>query len=477
MSSGTWSNANTLYVGYSGTGALTVSGGYVSGSSGYIGYNGGSNGTATVTSGTWNTSGILYVGKLGTGALTVNGGYVSDYSSYIGDSGGSNGSVTVTSGTWRTVSSLHVGLSGMGTLTVNGGYVSDSSGYIGFAGNGTATVTSGTWNNGNALYVGQSNTGTLNISGGLVHAGFYTYTGYYGGNGTINLTGSSGNRGVLETGRVIKDTGSGVINFDGGILRALDNQSDFISNYQPGDVTLKGGGAFIDTNGFLFGIGAALSGTGALTKQGAGTLTLSADNSYSGGTTVESGTLVTVNVGTGKSALGTGAVTVGAAGTLAGVGTVLGDTMVAGTLSPGNSPGKMQFGGALSLDSTAVVRMELASLASFDQIAVDGLLTYDGELNITLLGEYAPQVGDTFALFSAASVANSSQFKAITFNIAGFEGSFDYGTGMLKIVAVPEPSMAGLLALGAGLLIFQFKRAVRPKAVRCTARGGFKGFN
>jgi autotransporter-associated beta strand protein len=49
-------------------------------------------------------------------------------------------------------------------------------------------------------------------------------------------------------------------------------------------------------------VGAVLAGTGTLVKEGGGTLTLSAANTYSGGTTISAGTLV----GTSTSALGNG---------------------------------------------------------------------------------------------------------------------------------------------------------------------------
>lgn len=204
-------------------------------------------------------------------------------------------------------------------------------------------------------------------------------------------------------------------------------------------------------------VGTGLTFNGALTKAGAGTWTIDRELTYTGGTTVSAGTLVITNVGETASVLGTGDVMVNTEGTLAGIGTVLGDTFVAGTLAPGNSPGAMQFAGGLFLEGTAVVQMELASLASFDEIGVGGLLTYDGELRITLLGGYFPGVGDTFDLFDAAGVAGGSQFDDITFNVAGYEGTLDYGTGLLTITAVPEPSAAALILFG-GLLLARGRR-------------------
>ncbi|WP_395352767.1 autotransporter-associated beta strand repeat-containing protein [Variovorax sp. UC122_21] len=70
------------------------------------------------------------------------------------------------------------------------------------------------------------------------------------------------------------------------------------------------------------------SGTGgSIVKVGAGTLTLSGANSYTGGTTVAAGTLSVTNKS--GSATGTGAVQVQSGATLAGTGTIAGTVTVA----------------------------------------------------------------------------------------------------------------------------------------------------
>ena len=61
---------------------------------------------------------------------------------------------------------------------------------------------------------------------------------------------------------------------------------------------VKDGGAIIDSNGFDVTIAQPLvaGGTGGLTKNGAGTVTLSGANTYTGATTVNAGTLVLGNI-------------------------------------------------------------------------------------------------------------------------------------------------------------------------------------
>ena len=106
------------------------------------------------------------------------------------------------------------------------------------------------------------------------------------------------------------------LTFNGGKLTAIvaDN-ANFITTYGGGQNTyIASGGAVIDTNGFNIGIQVNLldgGGGGGLTKQGAGTLTLSGAYGYTGPTSVEAGTLSlstatlsdTASVNVGSSAL------------------------------------------------------------------------------------------------------------------------------------------------------------------------------
>jgi len=265
VSSGTWANNSSrdLIVGYSGTGTLTVTGGYVSNGSGYIGRQGGGVGTAMVSSGTWANASNLSVGEQGTGTLNVTGGYVSAGSSgaYLGYNPGGVGTATVSSGTLASAGNLTVGPQGTGTLNVTGGYVNNASGYIGYnvGGVGTANVSSGTWANSGNLTVGSSGTGTLTMSGGLVSVSGTLSKGTYG---TINL--NSG--GTLQIG--VGGT-TGVLG-----VSTLTNNGTLIFN-RSDDSTYSG----------------IISGTGAVSKLGDGTLTLSGSNGYTGATAVNAGVL------------------------------------------------------------------------------------------------------------------------------------------------------------------------------------------
>jgi autotransporter-associated beta strand protein len=85
------------------------------------------------------------------------------------------------------------------------------------------------------------------------------------------------------------------LNFNGTLVKANQTNADFItvsggldSGFNP---EIQAGGAKIDTNGFDIGIQVPLAGSGALTKSGTGTLTLSEASTYTGKTSVVDGTL------------------------------------------------------------------------------------------------------------------------------------------------------------------------------------------
>ena len=128
----------------------------------------------------------------------------------------------------------------------------------------------------------------------------------------------------------------------------------------------------------------------ALTKVGAGTLTLRANSDYTGFTTIGNGVLAlsgsgalsgTTNITvTGGGIFDVSATTAvwspGAAQTLAGVGVVTGDVAaVSGTLSPGAGVGTLSFANNLTLTEGVACNFDLTSPGVNDTIVVAGDLT------------------------------------------------------------------------------------------------------
>jgi fibronectin-binding autotransporter adhesin len=101
----------------------------------------------------------------------------------------------------------------------------------------------------------------------------------------------------------------------------------------------------------VFTLGNAISGTGAFVQMGPGTTVLTANNTYSGATTVAAGALVV------NGAIANSAVTVNAGALLTGTGTVGATTILGGGMfAPGpiGTPGSMTVQGNLAFQSGAL---------------------------------------------------------------------------------------------------------------------------
>ena len=330
ISSGTWINYAPLLVGGTGTGVLNVNGGYAGNSNGIIARESGSVGTVTVSSGTWANSSTLDVGGFGDGTLTVTGGSVTstdlrvgaggnstgtlaisagsivNTNATLGSSAGTLGTATVTGGTWASSGNMDVGLYGTGTLTMSGGLVTvggtlsqGTYGTINLNAGGTLQI--GTGGAGGGLAVGDlTNNGTLafNQSDNYIYSDSISGSGAVtkAGAGTLTLNGGNSftggvtiSAGSLALGSANAIGSSGTIRFGGGAMQySASNTADYSSR-----IKSSGSAIAIDTNGqsVTFATGLGSSNTGGLTKSGSGTLTLTASNGYTGGTTISSGTL------------------------------------------------------------------------------------------------------------------------------------------------------------------------------------------
>ncbi|MGB8356059.1 MAG: autotransporter-associated beta strand repeat-containing protein, partial [Chthoniobacteraceae bacterium] len=202
VSSGTFSVAGAAYYGYNGSGTLNVTGGYVSDDTATLGgyytdTNDTGAGTATVSSGTWNTANQLFVGYSGSGTLNLTGGHISDLQAFIGGYYGNGttgvGTVTVSGGTWDTSLNVVVGVTGSGTLNISGGVVTVDS--------GVGTITLGDR---------AGSQGTLNFSGGTLDVADVTSG---SGTAIVNFTTLAGGTSTFApdiTGAVaVNQTGAG----------------------------------------------------------------------------------------------------------------------------------------------------------------------------------------------------------------------------------------------------------------------------
>jgi MYXO-CTERM domain-containing protein len=427
-----------------------------------------------------------YAGS-GSGKLVLNSGSVNVATAterwlIIGQQNTSSGELTVNGGTLNLNTNTDIrfttsaAAAGTSVVNLNGGSIS------GFTGNNNG-VLSGT----SVVDLNQASTsGTIN--------------------NTFNLNG-----GTLAIGQVLTTQNSGTVafNFNGGTLKAAAATAAFFDLGGASQrANVRDGGAIIDTNGFNVTVAQALlhsnvggdnATDGGLTKNSAGTLTLSGANTYTGATLINAGTLALAStgslastqitaasgatfdvsavsgytVGSGVTLTNNGTVnggfTVAAGGTVNGSGTFSGAVTVNGNLNPGNSPGSQTYAAGLTLGAASVTTMEIAGSGGvagtdFDFINVTGgTMTNDGSLTIVDFGGYdiSAQTG-TYNLFDF--VANTGDFDVVTvdgtsltYNVGTDDWSatagdatynFAEGTGVLSVTVVPEPTAALLGGLG-----------------------------
>ena len=290
----------------------------------FAGCNGAATGIINMTAGTVDASGEMQVGGSffgngGTGQLNMTGGTIT--ANIVGFARGNNnvaavsGTGVISGGTLNSRQWFTLGFAGSSSnnasVTQNGGTinVNTSGGGLLEMGVFDATTNLFTLNSGSvnlqnnaAIGFGQggnhTGTSTFTQNGGAVT--FFSDGGTtIGGTGSLNLGngGSTGNYaynlngGTLTIPSISKAGGgaSGSFNFNGGTLVAAGSTATFLQDLTAANIL--NGGAIINTNGSDVTIAQPLldAGTGGLTKQGAGTLTLAGTNTYDGNTSISSG--------------------------------------------------------------------------------------------------------------------------------------------------------------------------------------------
>ena len=300
--------------------------------------------------------------------------------------------------------------------------------------------------------------GTISGSGGLALLG-----------GSETLTGSNTYAGgtAVMGGAVLAVNSdaalgaeSGALVLNGGTLSALGT----ITSTRP--VVIGSNGGSINANGYEISLGGPVVGTGAIT--------------LAKGLTSINGSL-TAN-----------SLSVGAGATLHGIGTINAPTTVAGTLSPGNSPGTPTFTAPLTLTPSATTVFDIdgtgtgTGAGNYSRVLVTGAghsLTAAGVLQPLLRGmtgsatnSYTPPIGQSFTVAAAAGGITGS-FASLTQPQGLASGTrFDalYGLNTLSLIVTPasygDLAAAGIAETSAESAVGAALDASRPAAgVRLSA--------
>jgi autotransporter-associated beta strand protein len=207
------------------------------------------------------------------------------------------------------------------------------------------------------------------FSGGSGNGGFSAF----GANRTVNLSGGAQltwNAGFFLTGD------GNLLLSDASSDSTIDFQNPIDLNAAARTVATRNGSA--DVDGRLSGV---LSGTGSLVKENPGTLELTAENTYDGGTTINAGRLLVNN--TSGSGTGSGTVTVNN-GTLGGTGSIAGAVIVntGARVAPGASIESLDVG-SLTLNAGSLLDFELDTVAGVDISDLINVTLPDG---LTIVG-------------------------------------------------------------------------------------------
>jgi T5SS/PEP-CTERM-associated repeat protein/autotransporter-associated beta strand protein len=412
--SGSAIGCERLVVGQSGDGILNCkSKGLVYSTNGIVGHSPTSHGTATITGlgSIWNSGISLSVGN---GALNVmDGAVVSSGYGSVGGSSGSIGIVTISGAgsAWILSGDFYVGSAGNGTLSIEaGGQVNTGhDGFLGFAssftGDATVAGSGSQWTIYGNLNVGYNGRGNLNIggssgSGGLVNARTLILASGSNAEGTCNIS----NGGTLQAQTITKGSGIATFIWNEGTIHNCNANTDLtITNSLVLNLAATGVHAFdidLDRMGAIDAVLSDATSGGTLNKIGAGTLTLTAVNTYSGETTVEEGRFKVTG-----SILNTSAIAIGQAGILE-----LANTFANATAAN------------LAIDNDGTV------LISAGSQTVDAIV-----------GTGSTQVNAGARLTAASIVQN-------TLSIGGAEA------GCVAVDQVPEPGMWALMLAGVAIL-------------------------
>lgn len=290
-----------IHVGAQGAGTVNVraGGSFETGVARLGSYSGVSRGDATVTGkdSSWLNSSDLLIGVSGTGSMTVADGATLTVqgSTQLGQQrhtvGVPDGVLVLTgAGTTATTGFIAVGQNAVAELNVFDGAALTA----GDVGVGENTLGEGSFrvaDAGSSASMGRLTIGNFGAGSVSVYDG-----GVLTVNDALGLGGASGSRGSLTIGP------QGTLNLAGGLIYQGAGTANvliadgtlhltskaFTSNV---DMALDGV-ATLDADQVDAMLSGRLTGTGALRKTGSGTLTSYANNSYSGGTRIEQGTLV-----------------------------------------------------------------------------------------------------------------------------------------------------------------------------------------
>ncbi len=426
------------------------------------------------TSSTWSTK-----GKYKNWSQSPGGGsdvaWWSGSDAYFTSSAVSPGAYTVTLDGTQNLGNLSFE---SGNFTVAGSSLNfvNASPSIDVAPGITATVSSN--------LTGASSSLSKTGGGTLVISGTNTYT------GATNIT-----AGTLRIGAASAVPGATAVTVSGGANFDLNDITTTVGSISGAGAIALGTAALTagadNTSTTFSGV---ISGTGGLTKAGSGNLTLAGANTYTGGTTVNAGTL---SLGASERIANGAPVSVAAGatlnlngytqtvGSLTGAGTL---RLASGTLIVGSGNVSSTFSGSFAAGDTGVLEKSGSGTLTFGtgiNLASGGLVLNGGTLDLggfTSSFNSLTVTGNSTLDFSGASILNLNSLtvnSGVTLTVSNWAETVDYFYSLLnpgstnlgrivfvgfpagsanwqawdrEVTPVPEPTAEGVLLMLVGLM-------------------------
>jgi autotransporter-associated beta strand protein len=374
------------------------------------------NGTTTVNAGNLTIGAADRIAD--TSNLNVAGGTfdLGGFNETLGSIIGS-GNITLGAGTLTTNSTSNTTFSGLisgtGGLTKNGTSTLTLSGNNTY--NGTTTINAGTIEIAAAGRLGGGNySANISNSGVLIYSGTNNQIlgGVISGSGALTKAGS----GTLTLSN--NNTYTGATTIIAGTLEITSTALLSGGNYT-GSITNNGSLLLAsNSNQTLSGV---ISGIGALTKNGSGTLTLAGNNNYSGGTTLNTGTLVIGNA----AAAGTGTITQANGSSLLKIDTT-------GTITNDMSVYNVLASQSATLSGAITVNNAIWDIDTGDTLTISGAVSGNGGVTKNGGGRLTLNGTNTY---NGSTIVNSGTLEAASAGALGNNATVQVTGGSLLVTA------------------------------------------